>query len=125
MIWAGITLVAVGILLSAFKGYVVWDIAHDPFNGGGAPTLDFPVFCPIPLAAGTNLVLSALGLRPFPGFGFVVYICLAASFGFLLSWFYRVGVPERQRQLRAIERKAPPGAAAEPGAAADRTDTSE
>jgi hypothetical protein len=81
---------------------VVWDIAHDLFNGGGAPTLDFSVFCPLPLAVGASFVLSALDAHPFPGFGFAVYIGLAGCFGFLLWYFDRVGGPVRQRQLEAI-----------------------
>jgi hypothetical protein len=108
MLWAGVALLAVGALWSAFKGWVVWDIAHDLFNGGGAPTLDFPVVCPIPLAAGASVVLSALCAHPFPGFGFALYIGLAAAFGALLWLFDRVGAPERERQLAAI-RQRPPG----------------
>ena len=105
MMTTGIIVLVIGLLWAAFKGYVVWDIAHDVYNGGGAPTLDFPVICPIPLAIGASLVLSALGKHPFPGFGFMAYICLAAVFGFLLWLFDRLGEPERQRQLQALKQK--------------------
>jgi hypothetical protein len=102
MLWAGIAILAFGVLLAAFKGYMVWDIAHDMFNGGGAPTLDFPLFCPIPLSTGGSMVLTALDAHPFPGFGFTVYIGLALVFGGLLLWFDRIGEPERKRQLAAV-----------------------
>jgi hypothetical protein len=106
MVWAGVAILVVGVLCSALKGRVVWDIAHDPFNGGGAPTLDFPVVCPVPLAAGLSMVLRALDAYPFPGFGLALYVGLAICFGVLRWWFYRVGGPERQRQLAAIQRRA-------------------
>jgi hypothetical protein len=99
----GIIFIIVGLLYTAFKGYVVWDIAHDIYNGGGAPTLDFPIICPIPLAFGASSVLSALGRLPFRGFGLIVYLCLAVIFGFLHQWFYRLGEPERQRQSQIME----------------------
>jgi hypothetical protein len=105
MLWAGIAMLAIGVAVAAFKGRVVWDIAHDLFNGGGAPTLDFPLFCPIPIAVGAGVTAWALGATPFPGFGFAVYGALAACFGFLLWYFDRVGRPERQRQLEAIQRQ--------------------
>lgn len=113
MLWAGAAILAVGFLWSVFKGWVVWDIAHDRFNGGSAPTLDFPMVCPIPLAVGTSMVLSALDALPFPGFGFALYAGLAISFGMLLWWFYRLGAPERQRSA------GEPGRA-ETGTASDR-----
>jgi hypothetical protein len=105
MLTAGITILAFGVLYAAFKAFVVWDIAHDLFNGGGPPTLDFPIFCPIPLALGGNLVLRGLGKQPFPGFGYVAYICLVVVFGFLLWLFYRLGAPERKRQLQELQNK--------------------
>ncbi len=103
MMTLGMILLAFGVLWAVFKGYVVWDIAHDVYNGGGAPTLDFPVFCPIPLALGGSMVLSALDKHPFPGFGLVLYLCLALFLGFLHWWFDRLGEPERERQLRQIK----------------------
>ena len=102
----GIIFIVVGLLWTAFKGYVVWDIAHDVYNGGGAPTLDFPIFCPMPLAYGASFVLTALGNLPFPGFGFVLYIGLAAVFGFLLWLFDRIGASERHRQSKMIKNQA-------------------
>jgi hypothetical protein len=103
MMPGGIILIIVGLLGAAFKGYVVWDMAHDSNGGGGAPTLDFPIFCPIPLAIGASFVATALGRVPFPGFGFVVYLGLAVVFGFLLWLFDRLGESERARQLQAIQ----------------------
>jgi hypothetical protein len=121
MLWAGFTFLTFGVLYSALKGWVVWDIAHDLFNGGGAPTLDFPVVCPIPLAAGASMVLSALGALPFPGFGFALYFGLAVAFGILLWLFDRVGAPERQRQLAALQQRHPAEQRqTEPGTAPDR-----
>jgi len=102
----GIILIVFGLLVAAFKGYVVWDIAHDIYNGGGAPTLDFPIFCPIPLALGASLVFKAHGGSPFLGFGFAIYAGLAVVFGFLLWLFGHLGRPERERQLQAIKEKA-------------------
>jgi hypothetical protein len=117
MLWPGVALLAVGVAWAAFKGWVVWEVAHDLYNGGGAPTLDFPVFCPLPLAVGASVVASSLGVRPFPGFGFAVYCGLAAGFAVLLWWFHRVGEPERQRQLEVVMRRSSPVA---PGGVADR-----
>ena len=102
----GIILLVVGLLAAAFKGYVVWDIAHDSANGGGAPTLDFPIFYPIPLALGASLVFKAHGGAPFPGFGFAIYAGLAAVFRFLLWLFDRLGKPERERQLQSSKEEA-------------------
>ena len=103
----GIIVFLIGVALAAFKGYVVWDIAHDVFNGGGAPTLDFPIICPIPLAIGASLVLRALDKYPLPGFGFIVYVGLALIFSFLLWLFYRLGAPEREQQLQRLKQKKP------------------
>ena len=108
MLITGIIILAIGLLWSAFKGYMVWDVSHDAFGGGGAPTLDFPIVCPIPLALGGSLVLSALGKHPFPGFGFVVYLSLALVFGFLLWLFDRLAAPERERQRQRLNQKKAP-----------------
>ena len=105
MLIAGLILLTLGLFWSALKGYVVWCSTRDLFRGGGAPTLDFPIICPIPLAVGGNWVLSALDRRPFSGFGWVAYISLVAMFGFLLWLFDRLGEPERQRQSQAIRQK--------------------
>lgn len=86
---------------------LVWDIAHDVMNGGGAPALDFAVFCPLALAMGISLILRSVGRHPFEGFGFVVYGCLVAIFGFVLWLFDRLGEPERQRQLLVIKQTYP------------------
>jgi hypothetical protein len=104
MMTIGIIFLGIGLLLSAFKGYLVWELTHT-IHHGGAPTLDFPIFCPIPLAAGTSFVLSALGGLPFRGFGFVLYVGLALVFGLVHLLFYRLGEPERQRQLEAIRKR--------------------
>jgi hypothetical protein len=42
---------------------------------------------------------------PFPGFGFAIYLGLAITFWALLIWFYRIGEPERQRQLAAVQQR--------------------
>lgn len=109
ILWTGIALLAVGIAWTVFKGWVVWDIAHDLYNGGGAPTLDFPLFCPIPLAAGAVAVASALAGRPLLWIGLVVYVGSATLLGFMLWWFDRLGEPERQRQLEAVTRQGQEG----------------
>jgi hypothetical protein len=105
MLWIGVVLVILGGLWSAFKGRMVWKVAHDVYNGGGVPTLDFPLFCPIPVAAGLSTLLSAMNALPFPGFGFAIYLGLAITFWALLIWFYRIGEPERQRQLAAVQQR--------------------
>jgi len=102
----GIFWLALGILYTGFKGRLVWDVAHDVMNGGGVPTLDFAVFCPVPLALGISRILSSLGRHPFEGFGFVLYGCLVALFGCVLWLFDRLGEPERQRQAQMIEQEA-------------------
>jgi hypothetical protein len=120
VLWGGVALLVFGLLWSGFKGHVVWDIAHDLYNGGGAPTLDFPLFCPVPLAAGAFVAGSALARRPLPWVGLAVYVGAAILFGLLLWWFDRLGRPERERQLAAVLSRPRGGAAdAEPGAAAD------
>lgn len=101
----GVIFLVLGLLMAAFKAYVVWDIAHDLCAGGGAPTLDFPIFYPIPIALGSSWVLSALGAYPFPGFGFAGYLCLAVFFGMLLWLFDRLGAPARERQAHRIKEK--------------------
>lgn len=106
MMAAGIIVFVLGLLWAAIKSYVVWDCARDVYNGGGAPVLDFPVICPIPLAVGLSWMLRAQDWLPFPGFGFAAYVGLAAIFGFVLWLFYRLGKPERRRRLLAIEQKA-------------------
>jgi hypothetical protein len=109
MLGIGIGLVAVGILWSMFKGWVVWDAARDPYNGGGVPTIDFPLFCPVPITAGVSLIARAWSVSPFPGFVFAVYLGLAACFWLLLWHFYRLGEPERQRGMQAAHQR-PSGA---------------
>jgi hypothetical protein len=101
---AGIVLVVVGVLWSVFKGYVVWDAAHEVEQGASAPTIDFPIICPIPLAVGTSLLLRARHSLPFPGFGFAFYALLAGLFGSLLWFFDRLGERERQRQLERMRK---------------------
>lgn len=101
----GIIFLALGLLMAAFKAYVAWDIAHDLFNGGGAPTLDFPIFYPIPIALGGSMVLSALGKLPFPGFGCAAYLCFAVFFSLLLWLFDRLGAPARQRQAQRLKQE--------------------
>jgi hypothetical protein len=107
MLFTGVAFLVVGLLWSAFKGYVVWDITHDLYNGGSAPTLDFPVFCPMPLAYGTSLVLISLERYPFSGFGFLLYLGLACAFGLIYWLFDRLGEPERKRQLEMLQQQFP------------------
>lgn len=109
MFWLGIAFLVVGALWTAFKGYVVWDVAHDVFNGGGVPTLDFAVFCPIPVAVGLGFL--------FPhqlscGAQFGVYVGLVVVYRIVHWLFDRIGAPERARQLANIQRNSRPPAAA-------------
>ena len=108
MFIVGLCFFVFGLIMTVFKGYVVWDAAHDAYGGGGVPTLDFPIFCPIPLACGINYMLKGHDCLPFDGFGFVIYLLLAVFLGFLLWHFYRLGKPERERQRQAIERETTP-----------------
>lgn len=103
MFWMGIIILLLGLLGAGFKGYAVWTAAHDIHNGGGAPTLDFTVFWPIPIAVGGSVALTGANHYPFAGFGFVLYGALLIGFGFLPWMFYRHGAPERERQLRLIQ----------------------
>ncbi len=105
MMTLGIALIALGLLYSLFKGYVVWTVTHDVFNGGGVPTLDFALLCPVPLAAGVSFMLEASGRLPFPFFGLMAYLCVAASFWLLHSLFDQLGRPERERQLQALKQQ--------------------
>lgn len=94
MMWAGVALLAIGIALAIFKGWVVWNVAHD---GWGAPTLDFPLFYPLPLATGAFVVASSVAGQPVPAVGLTVYFGLAVCFGVLLWLFNRIGELKRQR----------------------------
>jgi hypothetical protein len=96
MLWLGLAFLAIGVLVSLFKGYVVWDVAHDPYLGGGVPTLDFPLICPLPLAVGTVAVFAAFGLKPPCVLGLLLYLGLAAAFYALYWWFFRHGQVARQ-----------------------------
>ena len=109
MLWIGVSFLVVGALWTALKGYVVWDTAHDVFNGGGVPTLDFVIFCPIPISIGLGFL--------FPhhlncGIQFGIYFALAVLYGIVHWVFDRIGAPERARQLAEIQRNAGPPAAA-------------
>lgn len=114
MMTIGIIVLVIGLLFSAFKAHVVWSAAHDGFNGGGVPTMDFSIFWPIPIAGGTSMILSAQGIHPFPGFGFVLYLALALFFWFLHCFFDRHG----ERQLAYLQQmpRPEPDRNAEPGA---------
>lgn len=108
MMTIGICVLVIGLLFSALKASVVWSATHDVFNGGGVPTLDFAIFCPIPLAGGTSMILTAQGVHPFTGFGFVLYMALALLVWFLHCFFDRHGEPERQRQLTYLQQMPRP-----------------
>lgn len=108
LFWMGVGLLLMGIIGALIKGHAVWSAAHDIYNGGGAPTLDFTVIWPIPIAIGTAVLLTGANRYPFPGFGFVLYGALLITFGFLQWWFYRHGEPERQRQLAQLKAQKRP-----------------
>jgi hypothetical protein len=105
VLWIGVSFLVFGTLWTAFKGYVVWDVAHH--EPGGVPSLDFVIFCPIPISAGLGFL--------FPhhlscGFQFGIYTALAVVYGIVHWIFNRVGARERSRQLAEIQRnaKSPP-----------------
>lgn len=102
MLWMGLAFLVIGLIGAGIKGSVVWSAAHDIYNGGGAPTLDFAFFWPIPIAIGGSIALTGVNHYPFSGFGFVLYGLLIIAFGGLQWLFYKLGAPERQRQLSAI-----------------------
>jgi hypothetical protein len=97
------------VLWTAIKGYVVWDVAHDLFNGGGVPTLDFVIFCPIPVVLGLGFIFPS---RLNCGGQVGAYVVLAILYGVARWLFDRIGAPARARQLDEMRRRseAPPGA---------------
>lgn len=101
----GIIIIVVGLLWAVLKGYVVYDAARDIYSGGGTPTFDFPVICSIPLAIGVSCLLSANDHLPFRGFGFTLYLALAVAFSLLLWLFVRLGKPEREKQVKTIQKQ--------------------
>lgn len=88
---AGLFLLVLGLLWTAFNGYVVWSAARDRHGGGGVPTLDFALICPLPLAFGISLILAARESVPFTGFGFVLCLGLVGVLGVLHWLFERSG----------------------------------
>lgn len=102
MLIPGLILLAIGLLRAAYKGGVMWRIAHDVHDHGPVHQLDFTFVCPMPIAYGASLVLSAHGSLPSPWIGVVIYFALAAAFVCLHACVDRIGQPERQRQLDAI-----------------------
>ena len=86
------------------KAFVVWSVDHDVYNGGGVPTLDFPLIYPLFIAFPVSVALHSANLYPFPFFGFAFWAALTA-FAFIFMWYSnRHGSPERQRQLDRISR---------------------
>jgi len=97
-----IILLVLGLLRTAQQSNLMWKIAHDVHDHGPVPKLILILFCPLPIAFSTSLLLSIYKSPLFPWAGLVVYFFLAAVFGCLHVYFDRIGKPERQRQLAAI-----------------------
>ena len=57
----------------ALKAYVVWEADHDVYNGGGVPTMDFPLIYPV--------VISTSALPPFIMLDIIRFPTSAWSFG--------------------------------------------
>lgn len=106
MFWGGLIVLVLGLVVTYLKGRVIWRAAHDLYQGGGVPTLDFPFVYPIPFAVGSSLTLSAMDALPFTGFGLAVYVVLGIGLGVLMWWFYQVGAAERQRQWEAVRARS-------------------
>lgn len=51
----GMIVVAIGVALFAFKVYIAYQVASDPFVDGGSLTLDSVALAPILMAAGAGL----------------------------------------------------------------------
>lgn len=96
---------SVGLLHGVFKYFVIRDAARDIDNGGGVPVLDFAIFVPLWLSFGGTLLLKHYGAYPFPLFGFLAYFVLAALLYGVIELEYRLGRPEVERKLRAIEER--------------------
>lgn len=99
MLYLGLFLVAVGVWLSVVKARVVREVGPCPFHGGGVPTLDFPVLCPLPVAAGGSWILDGCGVLPFDGFWVVGYVTLAPLY-FLLMWRYTLIAEVTRKESR-------------------------
>lgn len=125
MLFQGLILLAIGLLRAGCTGYNMWLIAHDVHDHGPVPKLDFIFICPMPIALGTSMRLSAQGHLPSPWVGLGIDGALTAAFMGLHAYVDRIGKPERQRQLAAIlqQRAATPEPAAPP--ATDPTPLSE
>lgn len=105
MFWCGFIVLMLGLLLTYLKGRVVWRAAHDLYQSGGIPTLDFPFVYPLPIAVGSSLTISALHPLPIAGLGLAVYVVSVVGLGVLMWWFYQVGAAERQRQWEAVQER--------------------
>ncbi len=102
MMTPALLLLAIGLFRAAYKGYVMWLLAHDPIDHGPMQKLDFTLFCPMPIAYGIHLVLRAHGSQPPLWAGFALYLALAAAFMCLHAYFERIGKPSRQQQREEI-----------------------
>jgi hypothetical protein len=102
MLWFCLAFTLVSALAFAFKAYVIWDVSHDVYGGGGVPTIDYFILYPIFIAVGCSTFLRILGATPFPFFGFALYGALLTLSIFIYWLFDRLGKPIREAQLRRI-----------------------
>ena len=101
----GITFCVAGLIHGTFKYFVIRDAARDAFNSGGVPVMDFVIFVPLWLAVGASNLLKHGNLYPFPFFGLLFYIVLAIVLCGVMALEYRLGKPEKERQLLEIEKR--------------------
>ena len=101
----GIMFLLMGLLHGIFKYFVIRDAARDVFNGGGVPVMDFVIFVPLWLSIGGGNLLKHWDAYPFPFFGLVVYVALAALLYGIMELEYTLGKPEVERQLAEIEKR--------------------
>jgi hypothetical protein len=102
MLIVGIFFLIIGIVFGVIKYFFIRSAARDLFNGGGAPTLDFAIFIPMFLANGISLLLKHAKHYPFFGFGFLLYLVIAALFFGIMCLEDALGKPIRQQQLADI-----------------------
>ena len=103
MIWLFAALSLLTFAAFLFKATVVWSASHDIYNGGGVPTMDFPVFYPVFIAFFLSNALRFAELYPFPYFGACAWFGVMLSASLFMWYADRHGEPERQRQLDAIQ----------------------
>jgi len=101
----GITFCAAGLIHGTYKYLVIREAARDAFNSGGVPVMDFVIFVPLWLTVGASNLLKHGNLYPFPFFGLLLYIVLAIVLCGVMALEYRLGKPEKERQLLEIEKR--------------------